>query len=389
MKKIIIFPGCTIKEYLAKGEIKERYYNPDNFFDEVYFFTFTKIEIENNDIKKIQKIVGNAKIFVIPLGNMNKGIFGLFSLIPILKNAIKIATKIKPSCIRSYTQFFEGYVAAFCAKKINVPFIISLHTAAIKEHEYANSQIARDKSSYLTKLFNNLNFKVKYFLEQYSINRSAIALPVSFYLYEALKETGFSSDNFKVLYNKVYVNNFVTKVNQNKANLTPIILTVGSLISRKNQDVLIRAVAGEKLKLQIIGRGPRKEILQNLAVKLNCNHMIEFIDSVPNSELPDYYSNCDIVALSPYYEGFCIPVLEGMAASKPVVVANVCSLPEVLGGCGLVVKNEPLAFKLAFNKILGNPHFRKNLEAKAFNRAVALDGQRIENEEKEMYSLFI
>ena len=83
------------------------------------------------------------------------------------------------------------------------------------------------------------------------------------------------------------------------------------------------------------------------------------------------------------------PSSEGMAASKPVVVANVCSLPEVLGGCGLVVENESQAFKFAFKKILSDPQYKRNLGEKAFKRATLLDGQRIEKEEKEIYSSFV
>ena len=35
--KICIFPNDPILAYYKKGEIKERYYNPNNFFDEIHF----------------------------------------------------------------------------------------------------------------------------------------------------------------------------------------------------------------------------------------------------------------------------------------------------------------------------------------------------------------
>ena len=35
-----------------------------------------------------------------------------------------------------------------------------------------------------------------------------------------------------------------------------------------------------------------------------------------------------------YYEGFGLPVLEGLAYNKPSVVSNVSSLPEVVGKTG-------------------------------------------------------
>ena len=35
--KLCIFPNDPLQAYYDKGEIKERYYNPNNLFDEVHF----------------------------------------------------------------------------------------------------------------------------------------------------------------------------------------------------------------------------------------------------------------------------------------------------------------------------------------------------------------
>ena len=45
--------------YFEKGEIKENYYNPQNFFNEVHIISFTQKDI---DELKVQKLVGKAKI---------------------------------------------------------------------------------------------------------------------------------------------------------------------------------------------------------------------------------------------------------------------------------------------------------------------------------------
>ena len=45
--KICIFPNDPLIAYYNKGEIKDRYYNPGNFFDEVHFITLTDQDIES------------------------------------------------------------------------------------------------------------------------------------------------------------------------------------------------------------------------------------------------------------------------------------------------------------------------------------------------------
>ena len=62
--KLCVFPNDPLKSYLEKGEIKERYFNPNNLFDEVHVIspiekdvneeqeplTFEKINIEKINI---------------------------------------------------------------------------------------------------------------------------------------------------------------------------------------------------------------------------------------------------------------------------------------------------------------------------------------------------
>ena len=57
--KICIFPNDPLIAYYKKGEIKDRYYNPCELFNEVHIISFTDIDIEEF---KVQSLVGNAKL---------------------------------------------------------------------------------------------------------------------------------------------------------------------------------------------------------------------------------------------------------------------------------------------------------------------------------------
>lgn len=56
--KLCIFPNDPIKAYYQKGEIKERYFNPDNCFNEIHVISFVGRDIE----EEVKELAGNAFI---------------------------------------------------------------------------------------------------------------------------------------------------------------------------------------------------------------------------------------------------------------------------------------------------------------------------------------
>ena len=118
--KICIFPNDPIKAYFEKGEIKNRYYNPNNLFDEVHFISLTEHDIEEN---KVQKLVGNANMKIHSVGKIS-----LMNRNKEIKKIFEIIKEIKPDALRAYNPLLEGWLAAKCAEKFNIPLFISLHT---------------------------------------------------------------------------------------------------------------------------------------------------------------------------------------------------------------------------------------------------------------------
>ena len=66
--KLCVFPNDPIQAYYDKGEIKERYYNPQNIFSEIHFITLIDQDIEAS---KIQVVGGKAKIIIHSVGKIN------------------------------------------------------------------------------------------------------------------------------------------------------------------------------------------------------------------------------------------------------------------------------------------------------------------------------
>ena len=120
--------------------------------------------------------------------------------------------------------------------------------------------------------------------------------------------------------------------------------SIGSTLERKNLAILPEALA--RLQTQI----RRKVILvragamlpYELAAKLRAilgeDGLIE-LGKIPDHEINDFYAGLDALVVPSLYEGFGLPVIEGMAARVPVVSSNSSSLPEV--GADLALYFDP------------------------------------------------
>jgi glycosyltransferase involved in cell wall biosynthesis len=118
-----------------------------------------------------------------------------------------------------------------------------------------------------------------------------------------------------------------------------VLLYVGRLAPAKQVDLLLRAMAGlkgEPVTLILVGGGPEEGRLKTLAGELGVADSVRFAGRVPDGDLPDYYAACDAWVTASRHEGFCVPVVEAMAAGKPVIVPDVTAMPETADGAGLV-----------------------------------------------------
>lgn len=113
-----------------------------------------------------------------------------------------------------------------------------------------------------------------------------------------------------------------------------IIFSVGRLDPRKRIDVLIKSFAKilpkyEDLYLLIGGTGEDEERLKRLTEELGITERVKFIGFVPDSELFDYYSACDVFAF-PSWTTSGITPYEALAVGKKVVWTSEADEP-ILG----------------------------------------------------------
>jgi glycosyltransferase involved in cell wall biosynthesis len=61
-----------------------------------------------------------------------------------------------------------------------------------------------------------------------------------------------------------------------------------------------------------------------------------FTGPVPDADLAAYYRHADVYISLSEHEGFCVPLLEAMAADVPVLAYGAAAVPETMGGAGVV-----------------------------------------------------
>jgi glycosyltransferase involved in cell wall biosynthesis len=97
---------------------------------------------------------------------------------------------------------------------------------------------------------------------------------------------------------------------------------------------------------------------------------VHFAGFVEDRDLAAVYSLAVAFAFPSWYEGFGLPVLEAMACGTPVVVSDNSSLPEVVGGAGLLVDAaDSAALADALLKILADEPLRRGLGSRGIERA--------------------
>ncbi len=111
------------------------------------------------------------------------------------------------------------------------------------------------------------------------------------------------------------------------------------------------------------------------------NDRFIFTGPVPDDELAVYYRHAAVYVSLSEHEGFCVPLLEAMAADVPVLAYAAAAVPDTLGGAG--VQFAPKDLEVAA-ELLGELAFNDDLRARVIagqrRRLAAFGDARITRE---------
>lgn len=377
--KALIFPNDPLIAYVRKGELKERYFNPKNIFEEVHFVTFSDVECE---VEEIQKTIGNAKGYIHRVDRLS--ILDMFFPQRRVNEIYELVKDLEFDVARSYNPIFNGFYAGLVAKKYNKPFLISLHgnyDLDIRYQYFKN----RDKR-YLKYLLTKLTVEPK------TIGMATHILGAYKFAVRYAIDNGFDKNRVSIIYNRVYFDRFQPKDKMTDSKDIKVIC-VGRLIQEKGQRVLIDAIP--KLSINIsftfVGDGEDYDLLQSKVKMYGIEDRVKFIKSIPNEKLAELYREHDIFALPIKYGGVCIPALEATASGLALVMPKPIheESPEIVGEYALVVENSPDGFAKGIQKVADAFEFRKSMVEKGLKVIKGYSGDKMEEKEANLYKSLI
>lgn len=168
------------------------------------------------------------------------------------------------------------------------------------------------------------------------------------------------------------------------------LLATGAVRPHKNLLLLARAYAASGLApevgLVLAGEVPARFRGLLAEITVAGGDGVRFIGRVADADLPHLYAGATAVAVPSLYEGFGLTAVEAMAMGVPVLAAAAGSLPEVVGGAGLLIPPEDLpGWSAALGRIVRDHALRSELAARGREQVRALSLERLGAETLAVY----
>jgi sugar transferase (PEP-CTERM/EpsH1 system associated) len=193
---------------------------------------------------------------------------------------------------------------------------------------------------------------------------------------DLVRELRIPADRFEVFYNGVDVERFQRGQTRGAPRDTGGLLigSVGRLAAVKNYALLLHAIArlpeAPSCRLVLIGEGPERAALKELAAQLGLERRVEF--SGHRDDVPQLLQGLDIFVLPSLSEGMSNTLLEAMAAGLPVVASDVGGNRELIESerSGLLFPSgDVAALAEQLGRLLGDADLRARLGRAAALRA--------------------
>ncbi len=154
----------------------------------------------------------------------------------------------------------------------------------------------------------------------------------------------------------------------------------GGLIPEKGVDLLLQAcvgLPGRDWRLSLVGDGPERGRLTELAGRLGLAERVSFVGPLPSTQMPATYRMFDVLVLPSvsrpnWIEQFGRVLVEAMACGVPVIGSSCGEIPNVIGEAGLIFpEGDVAALRAALARVMADVALRRDLAAAGRARVLA------------------
>lgn len=318
LKVMVLAPHCRgakFKEIMDDVLIHRFPYFYPLFLQQVSYEGGILPNLKRNNLAKLQVVPFLISEFMV-------------TLFLVIKNKIEI--------INSHWIIPQGFIGALVKKLTRVKkHIVTIHAGDISLLERLPF-----KKEIFAFIIKNSDFLV--FVSQYGKNR--LKKIVRSDLAEEFER------KTKIIPMGIYIKNFQRN---NNHHCVKTLLFVGRLVEKKGVKYLLRSIPLVRnkipnIKLTIVGDGPSRESLENLAKKSAITDHVDFVGFKTGQEKINYFHSSGILVVPSIQtergdvEGLPVVIMEGMAAGKPIIASNVGGISEIVreNENGFLVKPE-------------------------------------------------
>lgn len=189
--------------------------------------------------------------------------------------------------------------------------------------------------------------------------------------------------NLIVNYHGVDLDRFRPRAREEPSPSLPCLVTCGRLEPYKGHHVLLRACAllSRPVRCVIIGEGPQRARLEELATRLGLKERVLFTGPLPQEEVVRWYARADLFVLASVVlersgKRDVIPnvLAEAMAMQIPVVASDVSGIGELVAdrvSGRLVPPNDAEALARVIDELLADPEQRRQLARGGYEKVVS------------------
>jgi glycosyltransferase involved in cell wall biosynthesis len=293
---------------------------------------------------------------------------GVFALARIVGQVRELHDSHPIDLVHAHAALPCGHAAMLLSAELGIPYVVSVHGLDV----FSDVQV----SGWAGKWCRRISQRV------YRSSRRVIC--ISEHVRENVLEGMGKSCRTSVVYNGIDPGLF--SPGAESFSESPVILSVGNLISIKGHELLIRAAASlasdfPELRWEIIGDGPERSRLQALARQLGIAAHVFFLGRQTRQQVAAAMKRCTLFALPSRYEGLGCVYLEAMSVGKPVVGCRGQGIAEIIqhGSNGFLVgPDNEKELTLAIALLLRDEPRRRNLGIAA--RDTILDGLTLKHQ---------
>ena len=364
MNSLMVIVPDKISDFVRKGEIIPRYYNPGNLFQEVHILMTNDDRV---DPAAVQPMVGDAKLVIHNLPTGTDTFIRSFGWRPALLRrwaapAVQLAQKAKTELVRCHGNGLNAFAALEIKRALGIPYVISLH--GNPDVDYNRGRLGRTWKRKIAGIAIES-------VEIASIKNADFIVPVYSPIVPYLEKHGVNK--YEVIYNAVDCGDTV-KTDYAVGDRVKAICVGRQESLQKDPSPIIEAVAAvPSIDLTLIGDGDLHEGLRALADSLGVSGRVHFIRRMPNAQVLKEMAAADIYV-------YCS---DNWEISKTCIEASLIGLPivlnrrrgglaaELVGDHVLAVEQSANGYREALERLIADKRERERLGRNAASVAHA------------------